>query len=48
MKTQNERICVFLNDGRAGFLRIEDAERLQVCTQLCDAHRSLYASRGEA
>ena len=30
MKTQNERICLFLNDGRAGYLRIEDAERLQV------------------
>ena len=30
MKTQNERICLFLDDGRAGFLRIEDAERLQV------------------
>ena len=34
MKTQNERICLFLNDGRAGYLRIEDAERLQVWFQL--------------
>ncbi len=37
MKTQNERICLFLNDGRAGYLRIEDAERLQVRSSFCYA-----------
>ena len=41
MKTQNERICLFLDDGRAGFLRIEDAERLQVCLQDCPVSGSL-------
>ena len=30
MKSQNERICLFLDGGKAGYLRVEDAERLQV------------------
>ena len=28
--TSNQRICLLLANGRMGFLRIEDAERLQV------------------
>ena len=28
--TSNQRICLLLANGKMGFLRIEDAERLQV------------------
>jgi hypothetical protein len=29
--TSNARICLLLSNGKYGALRIEDAERLQVC-----------------
>lgn len=29
--TSNDRMCLLLSTGRMGMLRIEDAERLQVC-----------------
>jgi hypothetical protein len=29
--TSNDRMCLLLSSGRYGLMRIEDAERLQVC-----------------
>ena len=42
--TSNQRICLLLANGKMGFLRIEDAERLQVSYILTAWAASFYLS----
>ena len=41
--TSNERICLLMTNGSMGSLRIEDAERLQVCSQSWTARRHAHS-----